>query len=323
MIEKTKSTSFAIMSLLIFSVISPVYSEVIDFSTNTNQYDAKNDEIGFSGLVDNNSDVLVTIVIRDKNDEFVLLTQSLIQSDNTYEKIVKIDKKFSTDGMYNATAFITNITLGKIANFEYAHDGFQDAVVPTTSKINVEPIKTIQEIEEQPIENIPDTKNKTPSFVDPNKDPREYVDRYYNEKIYREWFDKNFPNITIEEVVGYVPDEIIVEQDVNNRNIIAPTANAVLMNPKISVNDELKGNELAQMILAVGGIVVLLGAVYGVRSKFDGKININTKKPGLMKKKLFSPIMGQEPLDVIKNRLAKGEISVEEYASIRTALKNE
>jgi len=46
---------------------------------------------------------------------------------------------------------------------------------------------------------------KIASFVDPKKDPQHYLDRYYKEKKYKEWFDKNYPNLTIEEAVGLEP----------------------------------------------------------------------------------------------------------------------
>ena len=39
-------------------------------------------------------------------------------------------------------------------------------------------------------------------FVDPNLDPQYYVDRYNRESTYREWFDENYPNISIYEAVG-------------------------------------------------------------------------------------------------------------------------
>jgi len=41
-----------------------------------------------------------------------------------------------------------------------------------------------------------------PSFIDPEKDPQSYVDRYNNEESYKEWFDSNFPDYTIYEAVG-------------------------------------------------------------------------------------------------------------------------
>jgi len=45
-------------------------------------------------------------------------------------------------------------------------------------------------------------KRKKPSFVDPNKDPQHYLNRYYKEPKYKEWFDRNYPNLSIEEAVG-------------------------------------------------------------------------------------------------------------------------
>ena len=41
------------------------------------------------------------------------------------------------------------------------------------------------------------------SFVDQSKDPQHYIDRYYNEPTYKEWFDENYPQFSsIYEAVG-------------------------------------------------------------------------------------------------------------------------
>ncbi len=53
--------------------------------------------------------------------------------------------------------------------------------------------------------NIPDlpvSSAETLPFVDPARGAQYYLDRYYNEPVYREWFDENFPGHTIEEAVG-------------------------------------------------------------------------------------------------------------------------
>jgi len=42
---------------------------------------------------------------------------------------------------------------------------------------------------------------KVPNFPTPGKDLQHYLDRYENEPKYKEWFDKNFPGQTIEEVL--------------------------------------------------------------------------------------------------------------------------
>jgi large subunit ribosomal protein L31e len=50
-------------------------------------------------------------------------------------------------------------------------------------------------------------KPKIASFVDPKKDPQHYINRYNKEKKYKEWFDKNYPKLTIEEAVGLKPSK--------------------------------------------------------------------------------------------------------------------
>jgi len=56
------------------------------------------------------------------------------------------------------------------------------------------------------------TKPKLSSFVDPKKDPQHYINRYNKEKKYKAWFDKNYPNITIEEAVGLKPSTVKEEK---------------------------------------------------------------------------------------------------------------
>ena len=44
---------------------------------------------------------------------------------------------------------------------------------------------------------------KIAPFVDPDKDPQDYVDRYNNESSYKKWFDSNYPEYdSIEQAVG-------------------------------------------------------------------------------------------------------------------------
>jgi len=40
------------------------------------------------------------------------------------------------------------------------------------------------------------------SFVDPDKNPHEYLKRYLNEPKYKDWFNRNYPNNTIYDAVG-------------------------------------------------------------------------------------------------------------------------
>ena len=47
----------------------------------------------------------------------------------------------------------------------------------------------------------PEPVSKTPDFIDPKKGAQYYLDRYNNEKSYKDWFDTNFPDYTIEEAI--------------------------------------------------------------------------------------------------------------------------
>ena len=42
-----------------------------------------------------------------------------------------------------------------------------------------------------------------PNFPDPSKSPQSYIDRYNNEPAYKDWFDSQFPDQTIYEILGF------------------------------------------------------------------------------------------------------------------------
>ena len=98
-------------------IINPAFAEVTSLQTN-NELFYKGNQIQFSGTVEIDSVGLVTIVIRDLNDEFVLLTQATINPDNTFDQEVKVDKQFTENRDYTAIGFILNMTQGAITNFD-------------------------------------------------------------------------------------------------------------------------------------------------------------------------------------------------------------
>ena len=63
------------------------------------------------------------------------------------------------------------------------------------------------------IMNIPNLKEFEPEpklhFIDEEKGAQHYIDRYYNDENYRNWFDENYPEYTIEEAVGYTTELVI------------------------------------------------------------------------------------------------------------------
>ena len=77
------------------------------------------------------------------------------------------------------------------------------------------------------------------------------------------------------------------------------------------------------MLLALGGLAVLFGAVYGIKLKVDNNTERISNNRETIKKKLLGNILHHDPLDMIRDRLAKGEIGVDEYAKVKNALKKE
>ena len=45
-------------------------------------------------------------------------------------------------------------------------------------------------------------------FVDPNRDPHTYIERYVREEDYRDWFNRNYPDHTIYEAVGLTESDL-------------------------------------------------------------------------------------------------------------------
>ena len=82
-------------------------------------------------------------------------------------------------------------------------------------------------------------------FVDPEKSPYHYIERYYNEDYYREWFDENYPEYTIEEAMGIPIDSAIPPWVKTNANSWS--------NDLITDNDFVNGIEF----LIKQGIIVI------------------------------------------------------------------
>ena len=391
--------SWALIALLVTSFSIPAYGEVQSVTTDKLFY-APGDSIALSGTVEDKDTGLVTIVIRDANDKFVLLTQAFITADNTFERNVNTSDKFSTSGIYNASAFLVNITAGSLTQFDYSLDGAPISPSVTDLQKTDNTQSTVTSTQTSVTVNVepePEPVSKIASFVDATKDPQHYIDRYNNEVAYKEWFDANYPDITIEEAVGlpkiveeptkpdisnfidsevdpqyYIdrynnevaykewfdanypditiydavgvsptestpeePEEIIEEPPISTKESSPSQVEASTVSPSLDTDNP----EIGQMLLALGGLGILFGAVYGVKRRVDNnsvqiavnkkniekKVSNNTEQISQnrfwLKKKLMSLKPTDEPVSVIKERLAKGEITVDEYYKLLRALK--
>jgi len=62
--------------------------------------------------------------------------------------------------------------------------------------------KIVKKTEQNIIKKVNVDVKKTLNFVDPKKDPHEYLKRYLRETKYKDWFNHNYPNHTIYDAVG-------------------------------------------------------------------------------------------------------------------------
>ena len=305
--------SFGIILLLIVSTVTPVFAEVTSLQINSDSFFNK-DQIQFSGTVEKESNGLVTIVIRDFNDEFIMLAQAQINPDYSFKKIIEMKDRFSEPGVYNATGFILNMTKGVMINFEISSNGIQfdtnaDQIDELINKITIiEPPEKEQVI----IIGIAD-------FVDSSKDPQHYVDRYYNEESYKSWFDRNYPQLTIEQAVGItdnIKDVKTTVQKLVPKEII-PEVEALTIQNTPQASDD---SEIVQISVAIAVLGILFGTVYGVKKNVDNNSRQISINRDTIRRKIIQQIIGSNPKDILQTRLAKGEITIEEYEKIKLKL---
>ena len=336
--EKKSFFSLTLIGILVFSIIIPAYAEVTSLNIDKINY-IPGDKITFSGTVEEGSSGLVSIVIRDHTDEFVLLTQALIKQDNTFQRSLDINQKFTKFGFYNATAFIFNMTVDERVTFELFVAGSLPEVpqseISTQNKFEINLQETITIDEQNNLlsskglqETFEKKDEKLADFVDPNKDPQYYLDRYYNEPSYKDWFDRNYPDLTIEEAVGISTNFIItktIEKNIEKiiPEEIIPDAEAISVVIDSLNSDSADSREAVLFGLALGGLAVLFTAVYGIKQRVDTNSENISQNSESIKKKMFGVLLGKDPIDVIKNRLARGEITMEEYDHLKKALQKE
>ncbi|WP_246275396.1 SHOCT domain-containing protein [Nitrosopumilus oxyclinae] len=306
------SYSIAIISLILFT--NPAFAELSSLNVNDELF-VKGDQIVFSGIVEKESSGLVTIVVRDQNEQFVLLSQANINHDNTFEKSVIINEQFENNGVYTANGFILNMTKGITAEFVVSSE---DAPREINNKSNENPNNYEQSNEYANIKEPEPVVKKYPSyadFVDPSKDPSHYIERYYSETTYKSWFDKNYPNLTIEETVGFTDNIKEIKSKVHE---IIPEAQASSMVESVEKSDN--NSDIAQISLAVAALGILFGAVYGVKRQVDNNSKQILINKDTIRRKIFHPIVRTNPMNIIQTRLAKGEITLEEFESLRSKL---
>ena len=126
-------------------------------------------------------------------------------------------------------------------NFKRYLDKIKKKTEKIQPEIEIEDTATNNEIQSEV--------KKIPRFVDPNKDPNDYLKRYINESKYKDWFNRNYPNYTIYEAVGLTASDYIKikrevspepEQITNNKKSEEKNQSKEKINSKITLQQEHK-----------------------------------------------------------------------------------
>ena len=126
-------------------------------------------------------------------------------------------------------------------NFKRYLDKIKKKTEKIQPEIEIEDTATNNEIQ-------PEVK-KIPRFVDPNKDPNDYLKRYIKESKYKDWFNRNYPNYTIYEAVGLTASDYVKikrevspepEQITNNKKSKEKNQSNEKINSKITLQQEHK-----------------------------------------------------------------------------------
>ena len=109
-------------------------------------------------------------------------------------------------------------------NFKRYLEKIKKKTEKTQPKIEAETTVSENNLTDQEIQ--PEVKNIL-RFVDPNKDPRDYLKRYIKESKYKNWFHRNYPDYTIYEAVGLTASDYV-----KIKREISPEPEQVISNKK-------------------------------------------------------------------------------------------
>lgn len=296
--------------VIAFSLIIPAYADVLTFKTDKTFY-GKTSTIVFSGSVEQDDfGQLVTIIIEDPNGNFVKLLQAYPDADDKFQKSMDVSKFYTDAGTYNATAFLTNKTNGVIIDFDIEKQR------PVTTAPVTQPAPEPKQEENKPVSNTQTTQNSDSS------DGTKTIQEKIKERI--------------EAAKKLKESQTQVNENVNNKttnditpvtNNTAPVDNSDAGKTKSDTSTEIKtglDSNLLYVIIGLGGVGAAGAVVYSVKNKPKHKDYSSYFAPVEKTETVQKPDAQPDDeyaLMILKNRLAKGEITIDEFNELKKALK--
>lgn len=147
-------------------------------------------------------------IVSPLESDIVVIDQFFPQNDGTFSKSYKTQgPKWSEEGTYSIKIVYNEQFFEKQFNFKKQEILNEEPNAPLEPNQNAtNPPTNPPDIIDEKL--LMDPKLRVNDFPDPTKSPDYYFDRYFSEKEYQDWFDSNFKDFSIFEVVGYKPTHI-------------------------------------------------------------------------------------------------------------------
>lgn len=188
-----------ILLLLAGIAVLPAFAATVTYSIDKSSYES-GDTITLKGKVISTDEpqLIVIQIVNPKDTDIVTADQFFPKSDGTFSKKYVADgPKWAQDGTYTLKIFYGEWSETK---FQFKNSDMQPSEPKAAPAVPDEEDEPIREKIDIPYY---DEKTKVPGFPDLAKPPNYYIGRYNNEPEYKSWFDKTFPGISINDIVGY------------------------------------------------------------------------------------------------------------------------
>jgi hypothetical protein len=188
--------------LLIPSVVVPTFATVDNFTTDKSLYH-QGDQLTISGIVSYDSEIpFVTIqIFTPGKSNFADFNTIPANPNGSFSTTFNVGgPTWTSDGIYPIKVTYDG-NLEKSIEYQELSKSVSAEQKPLSK-----PTQEFQEntSENQELVSVFNTLKLTiPNFPALDKSPQYYIDRYNNELSYKSWFDSQFPNNLIADVVGY------------------------------------------------------------------------------------------------------------------------
>lgn len=318
-VRKEKLLALCCFFVIAVVLIMPAYADIKSFKSDKTFY-KKGDKIIFSGTAeDEDVGEFVTVIIEDPAGNFVTLRQGYVTIDKNFTITIDTKEKFASHGIYNATGFVVNKTNSVWKTFDFSLDG-SPVIHPTSQPAPTQ--QPTQQPAPQPTSTPPTEQSSQSSEENENESNSDELT--IQEKIKERIEAAKKQKEAQANPPSQTESESTVDQTTTGESTTATDDTTVTGDKPgttgISTAIDL-GSNMLYVVIGLGGAGVITGVVYGIKNKNrhdqDVKPVVKIREPSVKS----APSEDDYALMILKNRLAKGEITIDEFNALKEALK--